>query len=136
MPPDGWVKTIRNALGLTAAQLAKRLKIATSNVLILEKRESDQKVNLSSLQRAAKAMNCRLVWAIVPEDPYASLSEIVEKRAQALAEQLVKSTDQTMRLEAQGVKPELSERQAQELAEEMVRDGDSRIWEPFKGEEK
>jgi predicted DNA-binding mobile mystery protein A len=134
IPEGGWVKTVRNALGLTAAQLAKRLKIPTSNVLILEKREAAEKVNLSSLQRAAKAMNCRLVWAIVPEEPYQSLSDIVEKRAQELAEQLVKSTDQSMRLEAQGIDPELSRRQAKELAEELVRDGDPRIWEPLKGE--
>ncbi len=134
MPPQGWLKTVRNALGLSAAQLAKRMGAQVSDVLHLEKREANESVTLASLQRAAKAMNCRLVWAIVPEQPYESLSDIVEKRAQDLAEQLVKSTDQTMRLEDQGIDSKLSQKQTRELAEELVRDGDQRIWEPLKGE--
>jgi predicted DNA-binding mobile mystery protein A len=134
MPLDGWLKAIRGALGLTAAQLAKRMKLQTSDVLHLESREASKSATLSSLDRAAKALSCRLVWSIVPEKPYDSLSEIVEKRAKKLANRLVKDVDKTMKLEAQGISSEASRKQAEELAMELIRNGDSRIWEPMDGE--
>jgi len=134
MPLDGWLKAIRGALGLTAFQLAKRMKLQTSDVLHLEEREVSKSVTLASLDRAAKALSCRLVWSIVPEKPYDSLSEIVEKRAMNLAIKLVKEVDKTMKLEAQGISSEASRKQAKELAMELTRNGDSRIWEPIEGE--
>lgn len=129
MPLDGWLKAIRTALGLTAAELAKRADLQASDVLHLEKREVLKSASLAALDRAAKAMNCRLTWAIVPETPYHSLSEIVEKRAQKLALKLVKAVDQTMQLEAQGISAEASKKQAEDLAMELIRNGDPRIWD-------
>ena len=129
MPKDGWLKTVRTALGLTAAQLAKRTGTQAAGVLNFERREALLTATLGSLDRAAKAMNCRLAWAILPEPGYGSLSEIVEKRARKLAEQLVKTVDQTMKLEAQGVSPEAAQRQVEELAMELARNTDPRLWE-------
>jgi predicted DNA-binding mobile mystery protein A len=134
MPLDGWLKAIRVALGLTASQLAKRMKLQTSDVLHLEKRESSKSATLASLDRAAQAMNCRLVWTIVPEEGFNSLSEIVERRARKLAAKLVKDTDKTMKLEAQGVSPETLKQQIEELAMELIRNVDRGIWEPLDGE--
>jgi len=129
MPKDGWLKVIRTALGLTAAQLAKRMGTLPSNVLHFERREALKAATLASLDRAAKAMGCRLVWAIVPEWGYGSLEEIVEKRAKKLAVKLVKAVDHSMKLEAQGISAEASRKQADELAMELIRNGDPRIWE-------
>ena len=134
MPKDGWLKVVRMALGLTANQLAKRMGTQASGVLHFERREVLKSATLASLDRAAQAMNCRLVWTIVPEPGYGSLSEIVEKRAKKLATKLVTTVDQTMKLEAQGVSSEASQQQAEELAMELIRNGDPRIWEPMDGE--
>lgn len=134
MPKDGWLKAVRTALGLTAAQLAKKIRAQASGVLHFERREVLKSATLASLDRAAQAMNCRLVWTIIPEQGYNSLSEIVEKRALKLAMKLVKDVDKTMKLEAQGIPSEASRKQAEELAMDMIRNGDSRIWETMDGE--
>ena len=130
MPSDGWLKTIRNVLGLTAAQLAKKIGAKKADsILHFERREVMKSATLASIDRAARAMNCRLVWAIVPEPGYNSLSEIVETRAKKFAAKLLKTVDQTMKLEAQGVPFENFKQQVEELAMELIRNGDPRIWE-------
>lgn len=132
MPKDGWLKAIRMALGLTAAQLAKKIGTQASGVLHFEKGEVSKTATLASLDRAAQAMDCRLVWAIIPSGSQ-SLSAIVENRARVLAVHLVKTVDQTMHLEAQGLSPEASQKKVEELAQELIRDGDPRIWDDVEG---
>jgi len=134
MPLDGWLKAVRGALGLTAAQLAKRMKITTSGLQQLEKREVLQSATLASLNKAARAMNCRLVWTIVPEKPNDSLEAIVKKRADRVAKKLTRSVDQTMKLESQGSPESVLNRQAANLSTDLVRNGDPRIWDDL-GEE-
>jgi predicted DNA-binding mobile mystery protein A len=107
LPKDGWLKAIRTALGLTAAQLVKKIGTQASGVLHFEKREVSKTATLASLDRAAQAMDCRLGWAIVPSGT-GSLSVIVENAPEPLAARLVKTVDQTVRLEAQGLSPEAS----------------------------
>jgi len=136
MPKDGWLKAIRGALGLTAAQLGKRMGTEASGVLHLEKREAGMTATLALLDRAARAMNCRLVWTIVPEPGQNSLSEIVEKRAKRVATKLVGSVDQSMKLESQGVHDKVTNQQIGDLATDLVRNGDPRIWEPLEGDPK
>lgn len=134
MPHKGWLKTVRTALGLTTAQLAKKIGTQAPGINQFENNEITKKATLGSLDRAARAMNCQLVWAIIPEPGYASLSEIVEYRARKLAEKIVKTVDQTMNLEAQGIHSEISAKKIIELTMDLIRDGDSRIWEPMDGE--
>ncbi len=134
MPQNGWLKTVRTALGLTTAQLAKKIGTQAPGINQFENNEITKKATLGSLDRAARAMNCQLVWAIVPEPGYASLSEIVEYRARKMAEKIVKTVDQTMNLEAQGIHSEVSAKKIIELTMDLIRDGDPRIWEPMDGE--
>jgi predicted DNA-binding mobile mystery protein A len=134
MPLDGWLKAVRGALGLTAAQLAQRMKIQTSGLLQLERREVLKSVTLASLDKAARAMNCRLVWTIVPEKPNDSLNAIVEKRARRIARKLTQSVDQSMKLESQELPAEVSNQQADNLTIDLLRNGDPRIWDEI-GEE-
>jgi predicted DNA-binding mobile mystery protein A len=81
-PPDGWVRSIRNAMGMTAAQLGKRLGVSQQRALVIEKSENSGRITLASLARAAEALDCRLVYAIVPRSP---LEKLVEDRAAMLA---------------------------------------------------
>jgi predicted DNA-binding mobile mystery protein A len=122
------------ALGLTTAQLAKKIGTQAPGINQFENNEITKKATLGSLDRAARAMNCQLVWAIIPGPGYGSLSEIVEYRAGKLAEKIVKTVDQTMNLEAQGIHSEISAKKIIELTMDLIRDGDSRIWEPMDGE--
>src|SRR6056297_2717580 len=77
-PPRGWIRAIREALGMTTSQLAARLGVVQSRVPALEQAEAKKTVTLASLEKAANAMDCRLVYALVPRKP---LEELVEERA-------------------------------------------------------
>ena len=74
VPVKGWIKAIRDSLGMTAAQLANRMGISQSTLTAMEKAEARGAIQLSSLRRAAEAMNCTLVYALVPNDPWKALS--------------------------------------------------------------
>lgn len=99
-PPRGWIKAIREALGMSTAQLARRMGISQPGVVTLEQSEASGTVKLETLQRAAEALNCRLVYALVPEG---SLETMVRERARKIAMRHLGTVEHTMKLENQGV---------------------------------
>jgi predicted DNA-binding mobile mystery protein A len=116
-PPHGWIKAIRQALGMSAAQMGRRLGISQPSVAALERSEELNRIQLDSLQRAAAALNCSLVYALVPND---SLEAMVKKRARAVAAKHLREVERSMALEDQAVSdPEERERQLEELADEV-----------------
>jgi predicted DNA-binding mobile mystery protein A len=123
-PERGWIRAIREAIGMTTGQFAKRLGVAQPRVAALERAESNEVVTLKSLRQAAEALDCVLVYALVPKAP---LDEVVKTRARLVAEQQLARTDQTMRLENQAVSRARLERARDDLAEELLRN-DKRLW--------
>ncbi len=123
-PASGWIKPIREALGMTTGQFAKRLGVAQPRVAALERAEADGVVTLKSLRHAAEALDCDFVYALVPRKP---LEQVVKERARYLAERQLARTDQTMRLENQAVSQARMARARDELAAEILRDG-RRLW--------
>jgi predicted DNA-binding mobile mystery protein A len=97
-PPRGWVRAIRDALGMTTRQLGERIGVSQPRVVKLEQAEIDRSITLDSLDRAAEALGCRVVYALVPEKP---LSETLRERAQQIAARQLSSLNQTMSLESQ-----------------------------------
>ena len=85
-PAKGWVRAIRDALGMTAVQLANRMKVSQPSVVALEKDEAKSTVTLARLERAAEAMECTLVYALVPNRP---LNDIVMEQARQRADKLL-----------------------------------------------
>ncbi|KAB2875098.1 MAG: mobile mystery protein A [Bauldia sp.] len=98
-PPKGWVRAIREALGMTGVQFARRLRVTPQSAEALEKSEANGTVQLKTLRRAAEALNCRLVYALVPNS---SLEGNVAARARKIAERDLGRVAHTMALEAQG----------------------------------
>lgn len=98
-PRLGWVRAIRDALGMTAAQLAARTGVTAPAVRALEKKELEGGVRMSSLRRAAEAMDCTLVYAFIPNS---TLKQTVEHQAVIVLDAQLKRVAQTMTLEAQG----------------------------------
>lgn len=125
-PPRGWIRAIREALGMTTAQLAKRLGVSQPRVIDIEKAEARRTITLDSLERAARALHCRLVYALVPNKP---LDDLVEERARLLAEKRLAATRHSMTLEAQGVEPGDEREQLQRLIRELVEQSGSVLWE-------
>jgi len=99
VPPTGWIKAIRNALGMSAQQLGNKLSITRQGVQDLENREKEGTVTLKALREAAKAMDLQLVYGFVPLD--GSLEELIERKAREMAAQIVGRTNATMKLEDQ-----------------------------------
>jgi|KBSSwiStaDraftv2_1062776.scaffolds.fasta_scaffold312319_2 predicted DNA-binding mobile mystery protein A len=128
IPRSGWIKAVRGALGMSTRQLAERVGVDQSNITRLEEREPSGNITLERLARVAKAMNCRLIYAIVPDDRFSDLDAIVNERARVLAQQLVRRTEHSMRLEKQGAHDDDLTKDVDHLANELKSKMDSRIW--------
>ncbi len=98
-PPKGWVRAIRDALGMAGVQFAKRLDIRPQSVEALEKSEANGSIQIKTLRRAAEALDCTLVYALVPKT---SLDGAVRARARKIAMRDLDRVAHTMKLEAQG----------------------------------
>ena len=127
-PPCGWLKAVRGALGINIRQLAKRCGVHHSSILKIEKNEIQDKASIESLKKIANAMNCKLIYAIVPKKGYNSLEEIINYQAKFFAHKLIKQVDHTMKLEAQGTSSKEIKKQTKKLAKELTDKMDSRIW--------
>lgn len=97
-PQRGWIRAIRDALGMPAADLAERMGVTGATVRAMEKSEASGGIRLSTLRRAAEAMDCSLVYALIPNE---SLEGAVRRQAQRLLEQQEGRVRQTMLLEDQ-----------------------------------
>lgn len=125
-PPKGWIRAIRDALGMTAAQMAARLSVSAPRILALEKDETRGAVTLDTLARAARSLDCTLVYALVPNRP---LEEMVRKRAETVAAERIESVSHTMRLENQGLPPKELQAERERLAAELLRGNLRRLWD-------
>lgn len=125
-PKAGWMRIIRQALGMTGQHLAKRLGCSQSNVMALESREKSKSITLKSLEQVAKAMNCRLVYFFVPEKP---LNQIMEDQAHTIAKKHLKNVSHSMKLEQQELTPQQAKSQVNALAEELLQGNPKHLWE-------
>lgn len=113
-PPRGWIRAVREALGMSAAALAVRLGITAGAVTRLEQSEAADRIQLDTLRRAADALGCDLVYLLVPRRP---LNAVVRDRARELAHRQIAAVEQTMRLEDQetGTVQEMEDRLTEQL---------------------
>jgi|WetSurMetagenome_2_1015567.scaffolds.fasta_scaffold131689_2 predicted DNA-binding mobile mystery protein A len=125
-PRGGWVRAIREALGMSAAQLAERLGVIRQSVEAYERNEANGKITLESLNKIAGAMNCRLVYALVPEKP---LEQIQRDRAEVLANELVKPVSHSMKLEAQAISEREARRQREQLVQALLQGNPKKLWD-------
>ena len=124
-PSRGWIKAIREALGMTTAQLGRRLGVTQSRVVAVEQAEIRSSITLNTLEKAAHALDCRLVYALVPRR---SLENTVEDRAFALAKKRLKSISHSMSLEMQDVDAADESEQLRKLTRQLIEKGGSRLW--------
>ena len=124
-PPSGWIKAVREGLGMAATHLAARLGVTPSTVTRLETSEADDTVSLATLRRAAESLGCELHYALVPRQ---SLADTLENRALALARQQMAAVSHTMALEAQATSREAVEVQTRALAENLLKGSRRALW--------
>jgi predicted DNA-binding mobile mystery protein A len=101
-PSGGWLSSVREALGFSLAEIGRRMRVPRQNVQKFERAEADDRITLGTLRRAAAAMDCNLIYVLVPKaGPFA---ELAERAAREDATRDVRRVVHTMGLEDQ--KPE------------------------------
>ena len=99
-PAKGWIRALRDALEMSADHLGKILDVRRQSIADMERSEAKGSITIETLRRAAAAMDCTLVYALVPNT---TLQDMIESRARAVAHAALASTEHTMALEDQAV---------------------------------
>jgi predicted DNA-binding mobile mystery protein A len=124
-PHRGWLRAVREALGMTLKDVARQMGVTPATAAGFEKREADDTITLASLRRVAEAMNCRLVYAVVPE---ASLRETVRDRAARIVDERLARVGHTMRLENQSVPTADVADERERMIDDLLRDEPRSLW--------
>jgi predicted DNA-binding mobile mystery protein A len=127
IPPTGWVKAIRVALGISAEQLGKKLGITRQGVMDMERREREGTITLKALQETAKALDMHLVYGFVPQDE--SLEDLIDRKARQLATEIVMRTSHTMKLEDQENSKKRIEKAIQERVNAIKDEMPRSLWD-------
>jgi len=125
-PGKGWLRAIREALGMTTRQLAKSVGVTQGAVVDVERTEAKGDITLATLQRYAAALGCEVIYALVPKR---SLREAVEERADYLAREQVARVRHSMALEDQLTSQDHLEREVAELRKKLLEGKRSRLWQ-------
>lgn len=120
-PGQGWIKTMREALGMTSGQMAKRMKTSQPRIIQLEQNERNLKI--STLEKAAAALGCTLVYALVPQEP---IEQMIQEQAQRTASKLINKVNVTMALENQQVDSNVM---LEDMTNKLLDGSLSKIWE-------
>ena len=98
-PSDGWIASVREALGLSLRQVGKKMGASGQAIQQFEQAEAEDRITLRAMRRVAGTMGCNLVYVLVPKS--GSFQELAEQPTRERAARDVKSVIQTMALEDQ-----------------------------------
>jgi predicted DNA-binding mobile mystery protein A len=93
-PPAAWL-----VAGRSRSSRNYHTRSLPQTVASFEKSEAADRITLQTLRRYAEALDCELVYAIVPKN--GSLKQLEETRVRAKAERDVRAVEHTMALEDQ-----------------------------------
>lgn len=117
-PDQGWIRTIREALGMSLRQLGERAGMTKASVAQMEQREAEGTITLASMQKLAEALGADFEYVVMPRH---SIDEMLRRRAELVARRLAKEVSDSMTLEDQGT--------SAERLEELVRYHTTRLLE-------
>jgi predicted DNA-binding mobile mystery protein A len=124
-PSGGWLRAIRQALGITTRQLAKTVGVTQAAIVDTERPEAKGDITLATLKRYAAALDCELSYVLVPRHP---LQEMVDERADHIARDQVSRVRHSMTLEDQQTNQDNVERDVEELKRKLLEGKRSRLW--------
>lgn len=125
IPPAGWIRTIREALGMTTQQMADRTGFDQPRISRLERAEKDGNLRLSSLQKIARGLGMRFVYGFVGEK---TLEQLVRDQAQKIALKRLERLDKTMVLELQGLPEEEKQKAIKDLIDKILVEEPKDFW--------
>ena len=124
-PVKGWLRSIREALGMSGKQLGERLEVSQPRVVQLEKDELSGALTLKTMRQAAEAMDCVFVYAVVPRT---SLEETMHRQARKVAAKRLSRTSHTMLLEDQMVSNDEQQKMLDAEIEDLMRETPKGFW--------
>jgi predicted DNA-binding mobile mystery protein A len=127
MPPIGWIKAIRNGIGMSMEQLGKKLSITKQAVMDIEKREKEGAITIKSMQEIAKVIDMKFVYGFVPNA--GSLEQMIETRSLEIATKIVQRSSTSMKLEDQVNSKERIEKAIKERAAEIINKTPKILWD-------
>ena len=124
LPPEGgWARSLRQALGMSAEQLARRVGVSRATIATLERSEARGRITLASLEKLGRGLGCRLVYALVPEVS-TSVSGLRRARARKLAHSLLAAAS-----DATGLTAENRRRRLERLTDELLAGSPRKLWD-------
>ena len=133
VPKLGWIKTLRTALSMSGASLARRLGLHRSIVSYLERAEHEGSITLKKLQQVAQAMDCELIYALVPKATAGHskplVADILQKQAHLKASKIVNRASNQMIMESQELNSEVLKREVARLSKQMLDDLPKDFWD-------
>ncbi len=124
-PVKGWLRSIRESLGMSGKQLGERIGVSQPRIVQMEKDELSGSLTLKTMRQAAEAMDCVLVCAMVPRT---SLDETMRNQAKKVAELRLSRTSHTMLLENQLVSNEEMKKMLDDKIDDLMRDMPKDFW--------
>lgn len=80
-PEEGWLRELRRITGVPVAVFARKMNVSRFEVHRLERAEKEGTITLNALRKAANAVGCDVVYAVVPRERsiYSKAQEMAEK---------------------------------------------------------
>jgi predicted DNA-binding mobile mystery protein A len=125
-PVKGWIRAIRDALGMNGRQLADRLGEHRSRTRQIEGQELAGSLTLKTMRKIAEALDCVLVYGLVPKT---SLEETIRARARHVARRRLAQASHTMALEAQSLSKEENRKILSDMVDELVETVPADLWD-------
>lgn len=122
---EGWIKLIRQALGMSGAQLARKMGVSRALVSNTEKAEIEGRVTIKKMQEFSEAMECEFVYCIIPRDKFQTIQK---GRATEKAQLIVDRTNKHMGLEGQALTNARTKFELERLADQILKEGLSDLW--------
>ena len=127
LPHEGWLTTMRKALGMSAPQLARRAGVTKAAIYQAENKEREGGITIRQMQKLARSMGGHFVYALVPDD--GDVSARLYGQARAKAEHIVRRASSHMALEKQSLPGQQVTQEIEQLANRLVRDMPPDFWD-------
>jgi predicted DNA-binding mobile mystery protein A len=125
VPPEGWITTVRKALGMSVLQLADRLAVGRSAIYQAEQNERSKAISIGQMEKLAEAMGARFVYGIVLKG---SVEEMILDQARLRARSMIRRTNAHMALEKQALPSDVLNDEIESLAKEIAEKRPSDLW--------
>ncbi len=126
-PSEGWIASVRKALGISAAQLGRMVGRTRANISAAEQSEQNDRATLQTMRTMAEAMGCKFVYAIVPAQ--VGIEDIIKEQARKKARKIVLRASTHMALEKQKLNEDQLNDEIEGMAREFMRNPPSDFWE-------